>query len=498
MTGDVPAARIQAVNEAPVRADGGYVLYWMIASRRTRWSYALERALEWCRELGVGLVVLEALRSDYRWASDRLHRFVIDGMLDNHARLEGGDVRYYPYVEPQRGAGKGLLEALAGRAAVVVTDRFPSFFLPRMVAAAGARLDVRLEQVDGNGLLPIAAADKVFGRAYDFRRFLQRELAPHLLEPPRADPLAGVELPRAHVPRDVLDRWPEPPIGLLRGDEPLDELPIDHSVPPVARSGGSIAAEAALERFVADHLGGYHEKRNRPLEAGTSGLSPYLHFGHISPHQVFAAVAESEGWNPGRLGESADGARRGWWGMGEGAEAFLDQLTTWRELGYNMAARRDDYDEYESLPDWAQRTLAEHADDERSQLYSAEELARGATHDELWNAAQGQLLAEGVIHNYLRMLWGKKIFEWSPSARDALEIMIELNNRYALDGRNPNSYSGIFWCLGRYDRAWGPERPIYGKVRYMTSESTRRKYRVDEYIERYAPGGDLQLELAGD
>ena len=494
-SGDVPAVRVQTVNEAPARADADYVLYWMIASRRTRWSFALERALEWCRELDVGLVIFEALRSDYPWASDRLHRFVIDGMLDNRDRLECEAARYYPYVEPRRGDGKGLLEALAGRAAVVVTDRFPSFFLPRMVAAAAAKLDVRLEQVDANGLLPLEAAQKVFGRAYDFRRFLQRELAPHLIEPPRADPLAGVELPPAHVAREVLDRWPEAPIALLRGEQPLDELPIDHSVPPVDRSGGARAAETALARFVEEDLAGYHEKRNRPLDAGTSGLSPYLHFGHISPHQVVSAVAEHEGWNPGRLGDSADGARRGWWGMGEGAEAFLDQLVTWRELGYNMAAKRDDYDQYESLPDWAQKTLAEHAGDERPHLYDKDQLAAAATHDELWNAAQGQLLAEGVVHNYLRMLWGKKIFEWSPSARDAVEVMIELNDRFAVDGRNPNSYSGIFWCLGRYDRAWGPERPIYGKVRYMTSESTRRKYRVDAYIERYGPAGGRQLGL---
>ena len=127
--------------------------------------------------------------------------------------------------------------------------------------------------------------------------------------------------------------------------------------------------------------------------------------------------------------------------------------------------------------------------------YSIRQLASAATHDELWNAAQGQLLQEGVIHNYLRMLWGKKIFEWSPSAREAIEVMIELNDRYAIDGRDPNSYSGIFWCLGRYDRAWGPERPIYGKVRYMTTASTRRKYRVDDYIARFAPRGGGQLDL---
>jgi deoxyribodipyrimidine photo-lyase len=484
---NVPAIRYEPVNGAPVRADGDYVLYWMIASRRCEWSFALERALEWCRELGLGLVVVEALRADYPWASDRLHRFVLDGMADNWQRLRSTDVRYYPYVEPETGAGKGLLEALAARAGVVVTDHFPCFFLPRMVAAAGRKLDVWLEQVDGNGLLPLRATEKVHGRAYDFRRFLQRELAPHLMEPPLADPLADAALSAAHVPREILDRWPEAQVGLLRGDEPLDGLPIDHSVPPVDRPGGALAAAGALDRFLEERIDGYHEKRNRPLDRATSELSPYLHFGQISPHRVFAAIAERQGWNPGRLGEDASGARAGWWGMSAGAEAFLDQLVTWRELGYNMSSRREDYDRFESLPDWAQKTLAQHAADRRPHLYSLEQLACGATYDELWNAAQGQLARDGVIHNYLRMLWGKKIFEWSPSARDAVDVMIELNNKYAIDGRNPNSYSGIFWCLGRYDRAWGPERPIYGKVRYMTSESTRRKLKVDDYIARYAP-----------
>ncbi len=465
---DVPPVRIDAVNGAPVRAAGDYVLYWMVASRRTEWSFALERAADWCRELGLPLVILEALRCDYPWASARLHRFVLDGMADNRRRLRGARVRYYPYVEPSPGAGRGLLEALAARAAVVVTDRFPSFFLPRMVAAAGRRLEVKLEQVDGNGLLPLAAADRVFARAFDFRRFLQRELAPHLLEPPRADPLGGPALPApVEVPEGVRARWPAASPELLGGEEGLERLPLDHSVQPVSRPGGAVAAGKALDRFVEERLDGYHEN----------------------------AIAERQAWNPGRLGEHASGKRQGWWGMDEGAEAFLDQLVTWRELGYNMAARRDDHDRYESLPEWARKTLAEHAGDERPHLYDRAELAAGSTHDELWNAAQGQLVREGVIHNYLRMLWGKKIFEWSPSARQAAEVMIELNDRFAVDGRDPNSYSGIFWCLGRYDRAWGPERPIYGKVRYMTSASTRRKYRVDAYVERYAPPAGGQLDL---
>jgi len=155
-----------------------------------------------------------------------------------------------------------------------------------------------------------------------------------------------------------------------------------------------------------------------------------------------------------------------------------------------MCHLRSDYDQYDSLPPWARQTLQEHAGDRRSHLYSLDQFEAAVTHDPLWNAAQRQLVQEGRMHNYLRMLWGKKILEWTPQPQEALAILIELNNKYALDGRDPNSYSGIFWCLGRYDRAWGPERPVYGKVRYMSSENTARKVRVQAYLERYAPPGD--------
>ena len=171
--------------------------------------------------------------------------------------------------------------------------------------------------------------------------------------------------------------------------------------------------------------------------------------------------------------------------MSPGAEAFLDQLVTWRELGFNMCFHRPDYASYDSLPAWAQKTLAEHAHDERPHLYELADLERARTHDDIWNAAQRQLQRDGIIHNYLRMLWGKRIVEWSPNARVALGHMVELNNRYAIDGRDPNSYAGIFWVLGRYDRAWGPERKIFGKVRYMSSANTRRKLRLGGYLERY-------------
>ncbi len=490
---NIPSLRVATCNQAAVQPAGDYVLYWMIASRRVNWNFGLQRATEWARELGKPLVVFEALRCGYPWASDRLHAFVIQGMADNARRLQQTPVRYFPYLERRPGEGKGLLEALAEPASVVVTDDFPCFFLPRMVAAAAEQLSVRLERVDSNGLMPLRATDRVFLRAVDFRRYVQKTLGQHLDDFPSENPLLGAEGPALdRWPEGLLQRWPIADVETLASDpKALSELPIDHSVPPVSYRGGREAAERALRLFVDRRLGRYTDGRLDVRDRATSELSPYLHFGHLSAHEIFDAVASFEDWNVSRVFHKATASRSGWWGMSDPAEAFLDQLLTWRELGFNMSSLRDDYERYESLPPWALATLEDHVGDPRSYTYSLDEFESAATHDELWNAAQRELVRDGRIHNYLRMLWAKKILEWSEAPREALAVMIELNNKYAVDGRNPNSYSGIFWCLGRYDRAWGPERPIFGKVRFMSSDSTRRKLDAKAYLAEF--GGQQSM-----
>jgi deoxyribodipyrimidine photo-lyase len=358
MTG-VPEIRVRRANPTPPRADGDFVLYWMIAARRARRNFALERAVEWARRLDKPLVVLEALRCDYPWASDRLHRFVLDGMADNRRAFERTAVLYHPYVEPTRDAGRGLLETLAGRACVVVTDEFPGFFLPRMVAAAAPRVPVLLEAVDSNGLLPLAAAATAASTAFAFRRTLQRDLPAHLPRFPRVDPLARVALPRLPaLPREIARRWPRASGDLLEGKPAaLAALPIDHRVVSAPSRGGAAAGRAALRSFLAERLPRYADARNHPDDDATSGLSAYLHFGHVSAHEVFAALAEREGWSAERLATRATGSRTGWWGMSASAESFLDQFVTWREMGYNFCFHRNDADRVESLPTWARRTL---------------------------------------------------------------------------------------------------------------------------------------------
>jgi deoxyribodipyrimidine photo-lyase len=483
----IPHLRLRTVNQLGVRPDGEYVLYWMIAARRTRSNFALQHAVAEAARFGRPLVILEALRCDYPYASARLHRFLLDGMAANARALANRPVVYHPYVEPAPGAGKGLLLALGSRACLVVTDDYPAFFLPRMIAAAAERLPVRLVAVDGNGLLPLRAPGRTFTSAYALRRYLQKSLPEHLAQPPVEDPLARLPLlPPTPLPAELTHRWPAAEPRLLAGDaDLLARLPIDHSVPPTSLPGGEQAALQRLDEFIPLRLDRYAEERNHPDLDAASGLSPYLHFGHIGSHQVFQAVTAQQGWVPHDLSPRADGRRAGWWGMSASAEAFLDQLVTWRELGFNACTHQAGEATWSNVPEWARQTLANHGQDPRRYCYTLDELRTAATHDPLWNAAQRQLLGEGTIHNYLRMLWGKKILEWSPTPQSALAAMVELNDRYALDGRDPNSATGILWCLGRFDRPWGPIRPIFGSVRYMSSENTRRKVRLINYLERY-------------
>lgn len=485
----VPAIRILDSNANPVRKNGDYVLYWMIANRRLTYNYSLQRTVEWATKLGKPILILEALNVDYEWASVRIHRFVVQGMADHREAAAKAKVSYLPYVEPQKGAGSGMLKALADKACVVVTDDFPCFFLPQMVKAAAAKINIKMEAVDSNGIYPLRDTDRVFTKAFSFRNHLQKTITPYLTELPVRNPLATKKLVKQDcIPKTILKKWPAATDTILKAtSESFVDLPIDQSIGPAVIDGGPIAAKQTCRDFLKHKLHRYADDRNQPDTDPSSGLSAYLHFGHISSHDVFAQLVADEEWTVDQLNDvkQTKGSRQGWWNMSAAAEAFLDQLITWREIGYNMCAWTNDFDQFQSLPDFAQKTLREHATDLRPYVYSYEQFRDSKTHDDIWNAAQNQLVTEGRMHNYLRMLWGKKILEWSPTPQDAIETMIDLNNRYAVDGRNPNSYSGIFWVLGRYDRAWGPEREIFGKIRFMSSDSTRRKLKLKAYLKQF-------------
>jgi deoxyribodipyrimidine photo-lyase len=482
----VPPSRIAVLRAEPPDARGRYLLYWMTAARRTRFNFALDRALELARLLERPLLVLEALRVGYGWASERIHSFVLEGMRDNARAFAEQGVHYYPYVEPAVGAGSGLLLALAEHACAVVTDDSPAFFLPRMRARARERLRVHFEAIDGNGLLPLSFAEgRSFVSAYSFRRFLQKNVDRALSDLPAPEPLRRLTLPKLTFSlRAIERRYPRAKLDDIAAL--VSALPIDHEVKKApGLPGGQDAARARLSAFLARDLGRYAEGRNHPDQHAASGLSPYLHFGQIGTHAIFHALCGVESWDGMPRGEQRRGARHGFWGLSLDAESFLDELVTWRELAFNTAATMPHYERYGALPDWAKKTLAEHADDEREASYSLAELESARTEDPIWNAAQTELVREGRMHNYLRMLWGKRILGWSKTPQIALKRMIQLNNKYALDGRDPNSYAGIFWVLGRYDRPWGPERPVFGKIRFMSSAATKRKLELAQYLARY-------------
>jgi deoxyribodipyrimidine photo-lyase len=474
-------ARLRRLNDVPLPTAGDYVLYWMQAYRRLERNHALDYALRCSEELGKPLVVYEGLRIDYPWASRRLHRFILEGMQDNAVRAAALGLNYWPFVERAKGEGRGLLRALSERASLVVTDDFPCFIVPAQTQALAVKAQVPVFAVDSNSLVPLSLLGPAVSAAAHLRPRIHKAFA-------EAWPQRAAARPR--IP-DVATKRVKPPFAAWSTEDVagfVDTLPLDPSVPPVAQTpGGTKAARARLRDFVSKRLRGYAEERSEPrspAEGHASGLSPYLHFGHISIEEVVEAVLATTGkWTPQELRLHNRGKRQGFFCDDADVNSFLDEALTWRDVGFQWHwSRRQDAASLETaLPAWALQTLGAHAADPRPFVYSADALENGATHDPLWNAAQRELVATGAIHNYLRMLWGKKVLEWSASPAEAYRTLEQLNNKYALDGRDPNSYTGILWCFGLFDRPWPPERKVFGGVRYMSSENTARKFDLKPY-----------------
>jgi deoxyribodipyrimidine photo-lyase len=477
--------RLRRLNAAKARPNGEYVLYWMQAARRLDRNHALDYALRCAAELERPLVIYEGLRLDYPWASARLHRFVLEGMAVNAAAAGRLGLQYWPCVETPKAPARGLVHRLATRAALVVTDDFPCFVVPEQSAALAQRTTAPVFAVDANGLVPLAKLGAPTVAAAHLRPRLHGALA------------EAWEHRAARRPRvaDAGKRRVKPPFDLWKVPKNLDafvaSLPFPASVPAVARTrGGSAAARERLDDFVRRRLAGYAERRSvpsAPASGHASGLSPYLHFGHISIQEVAEAVLGPE-WSPEMLRLENRGKREGFFGADPDVNAFLDEALTWRDLGFHWHAtrHRDTRSLATALPPWARATLQLHAGDRRAYTYTLAEWEAGATHDALWNAAQRELRVTGTIHNYLRMLWGKKVIEWSRTPEEAYATLVHLNNKYALDGRDPNSWTGILWCFGLFDRPWAPERKVLGVLRYMSSDNTARKFRLGPYFEYVA------------
>ena len=455
------AGRVRALNEAPDAADRGFALLWLQGQRRLRGNLAYAHAQRRANELKKPLVVYEALRLDYPHASDRFHRFVLEGAQDNAAAAADRGLLYGFFLQDPT-SPHGVLHALAARAAVVVTDWLPSFIHPAQTRRLAAKASCRVEVVDAAGIAPISAFPNQELAARTLRPKITRLLPERLLDIPDVKPEVA--------PPKKFD-WGFEPLPFPLDDDALGRriaaLPIDHAVAPVEEfRGGTQAALRRLRKFLRDGLPGYAENRNEPSLDQTSGMSPYLHFGHLGAAQIALAAREADAPQPDK-------------------DAFLEELIVRRELGLNFASRNPKHTSIEAAPGWALSTLRDHESDERKFQYTDRELEEARTGDEVWNASQRQLVREGKIHGYLRMLWAKNLLFWSKNAADAHRRISWLNDKYALDGRDAVSYTNFLWIFGLHDRPF-PERAIFGKVRSMTSGSALKKLDLDGYLQKFS------------
>ncbi len=424
-------------------------------NRRTVYNHALAYAAQLANERKLPVLFYEGLTCTYPYASDRFHTFLIEGVPDTAAALEKLGIGYVFYLRRTRRDPDDVLYQLAQEAAAVVTDDYPVFIPRHHNASVPEKLEIRYFAVDSSCVVPMNRMEKREYAAYTIRPKIHKLLQEYLT------PMAPVRVARRY-------EGPVPDFHTQVDGSKIPELvaacEIDHSVKPsLATRGGSAKAHRRLDHFLRKDLRRYARERNEPTKHSTSGLSPYLHFGHISSLEVALKAR--------KYAEENDLV----------ASEFLEELIVRRELAFNHARFSESPESLNTLPEWALETMKRHAKDVRDPQYDRAQLEQCATYDHLWNATQKELLLRGTIHGYYRMYWGKKIIEWSKTHRDALDAMVYFHDRYALDGRDPNTYTNILWCFGLHDRPWN-ERPIFGTLRYMSYEGMRRKTDIDGYV----------------
>ena len=440
--------RVQRLNFLDVRR-GRTVLYWMQASQRAEWNHALEYAIDRANELGQPLVALFGLTDDYPEANLRHYAFLLEGLAETQAALRARGVQLVVrHQSPELAAAE-----MAKGASLVVTDRGYLRVQRQWREHVAKQAPCLVVQVEGDVVVPIKAVSrKEEYAAATIRPKLHKQLARFM-----------VPLKQRQLRKDSL--------GLKLGgldladvDAVLAQLDVDPSVPRQGLYlGGTSRARAWLDDFVGHKLDDYAERRNDPSLGIWSNLSPYLHFGQLSPLAVALQVEHAAGRNRAAK------------------DAFLEELIVRRELSMNFVFHNPHYDRYRCLPDWAHATLEEHTGDTREHVYTARQLEAAQTHDPYWNAAMREMVVTGKMANYMRMYWGKKILEWSRTPQHAFRTALRLNNRHFLDGRDANSFAGVAWCFGKHDRPW-TERGVFGKIRYMNANGLRRKFDIDAYV----------------
>lgn len=453
--------RVRSLNQKPVNLQGTYVLYWAQMNRRVRGNHALAFAVEMANSHSLPLLVYEGLTCSYPNANDRLHTFLLEGVPDNAKEVTALGAGYVFHLRKRKSDPNDAFYRVAKDAAAVVTDDYPVFVAARHNASAAGKVDCPYLAVDASCVVPMQRLEKREYAAYTIRPKINR-LLPQYLKP--------LKIPK------LKRKWEKKqPFSRLHTVVKKNAIPslvskceISHAIPPsLTFRGGSEVGQIRLQHFLKKAFARYDSERNEPAAHATSNLSPYLHFGHMGALDV-ALAARDYAEKHGLI-----------------ADAFLEELIVRRELAFNFASHVENPESFDNLPDWAKATLRKHAKDQRSPVYTPKEFEQAETYDDLWNACQKEMLLRGKIHGYYRMYWGKKIIEWSRTCEDALETMIDIHDRYALDGRDPNTYTNILWCFGLHDRPW-TERPIFGQVRWMSLEGMKRKTDVDAYIQEIA------------
>jgi deoxyribodipyrimidine photo-lyase len=508
-------ARVRQANDQPIRKSGKYVLYWMQMYRRLESNHALDYAVAMAKHYDKPLVIYEGLKLHYPWASARFHMFLLTGMAENLEAAAERKLNYWPLVETPGNTGHGLVKELTDDAVMLVTDDYPQYIVPAQIHTISAKAACRVVAVDGNSVTPLSLLGKPTAAAAHLRPKWHKLFAEAWAN--RSNPKPDLESVSKPV-KAPFKTWTVP--KNLR--EFVESLPIDQSVPEVQHwVGGATAGHAQLKHFVKHKLPKYADERSQPDDPkknSASGLSAHLHYGHLSIDDVIAAVLGKD-WTPDQLNLKTRN-RDDFFCRNANVNSYLDEAVTWRDVGYQWHfARISDFgfrisektknktwqEEGEEpsfnfetfdfsplskdgtlagvLPEWALNTLGKHAGDRREYLYNRAQFEAGTTHDPIWNAAQRELVVTGRIHNYLRMLWAKKVLEWSECPEAAYRVLEHLNNKYAMDGRDPNSYTGILWCFGLFDRPWPPERQVFGNIRFMSSDSTKKKFKLAGYLE---------------
>jgi deoxyribodipyrimidine photo-lyase len=439
--------RINPWNRRPI-GDGRYVLYWMQAAQRAHYNHALEYAIGRANERKKPVVVAFGLTADFPQANARHYGFLLEGLCETVQALENRGIQ----TVVQLGSPPECIPGLAKDASVLVADEGHLTIQRQWRRQVAEAVECLMEVVETNLIVPVEeASEKEDFSAGTFRPRIRRKLDTYL-----------VELKPRRVVRDSLGLTLDS-VSLDDPDALMRELNVDSSVGRIAGfHGGPSEARRRLKDFVENKLDEYLDRRNDPNADSQSHLSPYLHFGQISPLEIALRVRETQS---------------------PGGPAFLEELIVRRELSHNFVHYNPQYDNFACLPPWVKRTLEYHSRDKREYVYSRAELEAAQTHDPYWNAAQKEMVLTGKMHGYMRMYWGKKILEWSKTPQRAFQTVMLLNNKYELDGRDPNGFAGVAWCFGKHDRAWA-ERPVYGKVRYMNAGRLQRKFDADAYVQR--------------